>query len=249
MGLGDWIMASGEVKEANERTGLKVKIGNKQKMFNEPLIFVNNPRMADRNEDATWVRNYPGCRPYLKGQSDGRMIFNDDYKPIAGEIWLSKAEKLYADTTAPKEPFILIEPNVKRTYIHTVNKAWHYWEDLVKHDYPWLQIGDKTINPITRNITTKDFRQALAILSKASLFVGTDGGLHHAAAALGIPSVVIWTGFTSPKHLGYDEHLNIYDGGEPCGYYAGVCPHCSERSRAITVQRVLDAINTKWCPT
>ena len=27
MGLGDWLMASGDAREANERTGKKVKIG------------------------------------------------------------------------------------------------------------------------------------------------------------------------------------------------------------------------------
>jgi len=28
MGLGDWLMASGDAKEANERTGKKVKLGD-----------------------------------------------------------------------------------------------------------------------------------------------------------------------------------------------------------------------------
>lgn len=247
MGLGDWIMASADVKEANELTGKKVKLGDGKTMFVDPVILANNPRMAMKSdEDVVWVANYPTKRPYLAGDDGKRLLFNDNFKPKAGEIWLTKHEKLFAEIKAPSNPFILIEPNVKSIYVHTVNKAWHYWKDLVKHDYPWIQLGDSSTKPITNWIETNNFRHALAILNKASLFIGTDGALHHAAAALGIPSIVIWTGFTSPKYLGYDEHINIYDGGEPCGHFAGACKHCQERSRAITVERVLDAVNTKW---
>ncbi len=85
---------------------------------------------------------------------------------------------------------------------------------------------DNTTEKKTKWVETPTFRNALAILSKAKLFVGTDGGLHHAAAALGIPSVVIWTGFSSPRHLGYDTHRNIHDGSEPCGTFNSVCKHC-----------------------
>jgi len=246
MGMGDWIMASGDVKEANERTGKKVKLGNGVSMYYEHQVFANNPRMASNSDtDVVWVKNYPNHRPYIAGQKNGCMVFNDNYKPKRGEIYLSKEEKMWADKVV-KEPFILVEPNVKRTYIHTVNKAWDKWEALLKHDLPWLQIGDCTVKKNTKWLETKTFREALAILNKASVFVGTDGGLHHAAAALGIPSVVIWTGFTSPRHLGYDTHRNIHDGSEPCGTYTSVCKHCLLKAKAITVEQVLDAVNTEW---
>ena len=90
------------------------------------------------------------------------------------------------------------------------------------------------------------------MLKEAKLFVGTDGGLHHAAAALGIPSVVIWSGFTSPKHLGYDFHTNIHDGSKPCGKFKEICKHCEEKRKAISVDTVYEAIrkelanNTNW---
>jgi hypothetical protein len=200
------------------------------------------------NEEGIWLPNYPGKRPYIAGQNNGQIIFAD-FKPTPGELFFTKEELTWADEVAPKEDFIIIEPNVKDTYIHTVNKAWHYWHDLIKHDYPFYQMGRYEDKAITKFIKTKTFRQAMLVLSKAKLFVGTDGGLHHAAAALNVPAVVIWTGFTSPKHLGYDQHINIHDGGEPCGTYNKVCEHCITISKNITVERVLDAINTKWCRT
>ena len=245
MGLGDWLMASGDAKEANERTGKKVKLGDGVRMSWDSQVFANNPRMASNSDtDVVWVKNYQGHRPYLKGTKNGHMLFNDDYKPRVGEIYFNQLEKKNIDKI--DKDYIVVEPNVKRVYAHTVNKAWHGWEELFKHDLPWLQLGDVTVNRYTNWKETATFRDALKVLSKAKLFVGTDGGLHHAAAALGIPSVVIWTGFTSPRHLGYDTHRNIHDGSEPCGTYDSVCQHCLLKSKAITVEQVLDAVNTEW---
>jgi hypothetical protein len=245
MGLGDWLMASGDAKEANERTGKKVKLGDGVRMSWDGQVFANNPRMASSSDtDVVWVKNYQGHRPYLKGTKDGHMLFNDDYKPRVGEIYFNQLEKKNIDKI--DKDYIVVEPNVKRVYAHTVNKAWHGWEELFKHDLPWLQLGDVTVKRYTKWKETATFREALQVLSKAKLFVGTDGGLHHAAAALGIPSVVIWTGFTSPRHLGYDTHRNIHDGSEPCGTYDSVCQHCLLKSKAITVEQVLDAVNTEW---
>ena len=248
MGLGDWLMASGDAKEANERTGKKVKLGDGVRMSWDGQVFANNPRMASSSDtDVVWVKNYQGHRPYLKGTKDGHMLFNDDYKPRVGEIYFNQLEKKNIDKI--DKDYIVVEPNVKRVYAHTVNKAWHGWEELFKHDLPWLQLGDVTVKRYTKWKETATFREALQVLSKAKLFVGTDGGLHHAAAALGIPSVVIWTGFTSPRHLGYDTHRNIHDGSEPCGTYDSVCQHCLLKSKAISVEQVLDAVNTEWYRT
>ena len=245
MGLGDWLMASGDAKEANERTGKKVKLGDGSRMFTDIQVFSNNPRMALKlDTDVVWVNNYPSSRPYLKGTNKGKLLFNDDYKPRVGEIYFSHEEQ--KDIDKIDGDYIIVEPNVKKIYAHTVNKAWHGWEQLLKHDLPWLQLGDVSVDRYTNWKETATFRDALKVLSKAKLFVGTDGGLHHAAAALGIPSVVIWTGFTSPRHLGYDTHRNIHDGSEPCGTYDSVCQHCLLKSKAITVEQVLDAVNTEW---
>lgn len=248
MGLGDWLMASGDAKEANERTGKKVKLGDGVRMSWDGQVFANNPRMASNSDtDVVWVKNYQGHRPYLKGTKNGRLLFNDEYKPKEGEIYFNQAEK--KNIAKIDKEYIVVEPNVKKLYIHTVNKAWHGWEELLKHDLPWLQLGDVSVTRYTNWKETATFRDALQVLSKAKLFVGTDGGLHHAAAALGIPSVVIWTGFTSPRHLGYDTHRNIHDGSEPCGTYSGICRHCLLKSKAISVEQVLDAVNTEWYRT
>lgn len=246
MGYGDWIMASADVRKANQATGKKVKLGDGRSFFFDEQIFLGNPRMAAKKDmDCVWVPNYPRHRPYIAavdGQKK-RMIFNDDYRPEPGEIWFSEEEEHWADQVAPKGDFIVVEANVKQMYAHTVNKAWRkdYWAEVLKSGLPFIQLGEKD-----SDIKTKTFRQAMLILSRATMFVGTDGGLHHAAAALNVPAVVIWTGFTSPKHLGYDSHINIHDGGDPCGYYGGPCGHCAAIAKSITPDRVLSTIGEEF---
>lgn len=236
MGIGDWIMASADVREANLKTGRKVKLGDGRREFNEPAIFTGNPRISDGTDGFVWVPNYPGNRPYIKGNNGKRLLFNDQYAPTAGELFLN--------ATRSVKPYIVVEPDVNSKYLHTLNKAWPYFKELVKHDLPWVQLG--TREPITTQIKTENFRDALEILNHAALFVGTDGALHHAAAALGVPAVVIWTGFSSPRHLGYPDHINIHDGSEPCGTYANVCPHCLKKASEIDPEYVLSIVKSEY---
>ncbi len=245
MGVGDWLIASAQVKTANETTGMKVRCGDGKTQYIDKEILVNNPRIARDNEPCVWVANYPNSRPYISRYELGRIVFNDSFKVSKGEVFLTDDELKQADERLGDiKDFILVEPHVKMQFAHSANKAWPHFDELLKHDRNWLQIGATGTEQKTRFIQTDNFRQAMAILSRAKLYVGTDGGLHHAAAALGIPAVVIWTGFTSPKHLGYDEHINIHDGGEPCGNVAGVCQHCLDIAKNISVERVLDAVDT-----
>jgi len=244
MGYGDWIMASVDVRKANQATGKKVKLGDGRSMFFDEQVFSNNPRMAKADEkDFVWVPNHPRKRPYILStdQDSKRIIFNDDFKPTPGEIWFSDEEEEWADKNSPKGDFIVIEPAVKDTYAHTINKSWPYWGMVMKMDMPFVRLGNKEAT-----IRTKTFRQAMLILSRATMFVGTDGGLHHASAALNVPAVVVWTGFTSPKHLGYDSHVNIHDGGDPCGYFGGACPHCRKVAKSISPEVVIKSIGDEF---
>ena len=243
VGVGDWIMASAQVKEANERTGKKVFLGDGRRFFYEKSVFDNNPRMAQFGcKDPVWVANYGGCRPYIKGSKDKHFIFNDEWRPTPGEIFFSEEELAWRDNNIPQSAYIIIEPNVKNQYAHGINKAWPYWEAISKMRRPFIQLGDGK-GRLFQQFETSSFRKAMLVLSKADMFVGTDGGLHHAAAALGIPAVVIWTGFSSPVHLGYDDHINLHDGSDPCGDYSGPCEHCAEKARAIKPEQVMEAID------
>lgn len=90
------------------------------------------------------------------------------------------------------------------------------------------------------HIRTATFRQACGALSGAKLYIGPEGGLHHAAAALGIPAVVIFGGFIHPRTTGYDLHTNLFVGDEPCGS-TNYCVHCVDAMASISVDEVFSA--------
>ena len=241
MGFGDWIMATADAKRLHKETGKRVAFGDGKTPYWEPQVFMYNPKISKDGKDAVWCRNHPQYRPYIEEVTKDRVIFNDDFRASAGEIFLSPAEVSESIRKAPTSPYIVVEPYVKTRFDHGVNKSWPYWEELLAlADLPWLQLG--TSEPMTRKIRTDTFREAMGVLRGAALFVGTDGGLHHAAAALGIPAVVIWTGFTSPKHLGYDSHINLYAGGDPCGTLHHTCPHCRRNAESISPEQVLASV-------
>lgn len=230
MGIGDGIMATGDAKEVNIATGRKVIFGNGQKRFYDNDAFKDNPRIAGEKEDGVWIPNYPGSRPYIFGEKNGRMIFNDEFTPKVGEFFgIGKSDRLAGK--------ILVETRTKKEFVHTVNKAWPYWDELLASGLPIVRV---------QQIETARFRDVLPILKGCSLFVGTDGALHHAAAALGIPAVVIWTGYSSPRHLGYRSQVNIHDGSEPCGTFSKVCPHCLKKAKSIDPDYVIDVVKSEY---
>lgn len=230
IGIGDWILASGEAKEVNIATGKKVIFGNGKKRFYDKNIFKDNPRIAGKDEDGVWIPDYPGSRPYIRTEKNGRMIFDDAYRPKVGELFgIRKSEKLSGK--------ILVETRTKKEFVHTVNKAYPYWDALISTGLPIVKV---------QQVETARFRDALSLLAGASLFVGTDGALHHAAAALGVPAVVIWTGYSSPRHLGYETQVNIHDGSEPCGTFSKVCQHCLRKAKSIDPDYVNAVVRSEF---
>lgn len=242
MGLGDWLMATAQARELHNEHKLRCVFTDGKRRYYEPLIFKGNPIIPEtprHGEQYLAVPNFPGHRPYISGYEPGRFLWNRTFKATPGELYLDEEEK----AAALPAPYIVVEPSVKGDA--QVNKDWGWgnWVELTRLPYPWLQIGakDKQTLPDVPFLQTS-FRQALGVLAGASLLVTTDGALHHAAAALGVPAVVIWGGFTSPENLGYDSHVNLWGGSEPCGTWNKVCPHCVDAMESISVQAVADAI-------
>ena len=87
-----------------------------------------------------------------------------------------------------------------------------------------------------------------AVLARADLFVGNDGGLLHLAAALDVPTVSIW-GPTSPGKWGpkgpIHRQSRKVERCEGCIYwdYRETCRHDHACMQAVAVQEVQAAIN------
>lgn len=238
MGYGDDLIVSSIVKKAYAKHNKKICVGDGQKVIWEE-VFEHNPKMSkEPYPGCIWVPNIMGKRPYIDytRSKPGKIAFNYDYKVEPGEIFFHPSELRH-----DQKDFIYIEPNVKGTF--SGNKDWGFekWQQVVKAlPYKFIQGRGRRLDAVEQ-VETRSFRDACALLANAKLFVGTDGGLHHAAAALGLPGVVVWGGLAPPSVLGYDAHTNLHMGAAACGLN-GACEHCRKALAGITVEMVVSAI-------
>lgn len=254
MGIGDNIMASGMARGAEAR-GKKIAFGDGKTIKWDPnseIVFRGNLNVAkpgeEKRQNLEWIEFYKGHRIYNRDNKvEKRWEWNYDFKSVPGELFLSDNEKKFGSRIG--SGFVFIEPNVLRNKSVAENKQWSIEKfELVAQ---WLRAeGLEVIQPVyrggrhrlksARSVRTNDFRQAAALLERARLFIGAEGGLHHAAAALGVPGVVLFGGFVPPQVTGYDIHTNLTGGAEACGNYEP-CNHCREALNKITADEVFVA--------
>jgi len=258
MGFGDEIMATAEAKALKLKyPNAKIVIGDGKKEYWSP-IFNNNPninRLSDASDtsEIVWLKNHIGSRPYIdysKSDMDIQMHYKK-YSVSPGELYFDAADLEIAhafinELDTGNKPIAFIEPNVE----FGQPKDWGFekWQSLVDC------LKDKIffIQPVYKNafvlkdtttFHSKNFLQGCALLSKADIFIGPEGGLHHAAGAIGIKGVVIFGGRIHPDMMGYDIHSNIYvDLPEsPCGMIQN-CNHCKESMERISVDNVISEV-------
>lgn len=243
MGLGDWIIATGQVRELHRTSGKKVVVVDQLGRPKWSEVFENNPRMSNVvGRHTISLLNCGGHRPYIKTKSAEKWVWKQWNKTV-GELFISDTEFGFAKQYPG---FIMVEPNTK---VLDGNKAWIFdrWQELVNRigrEY-FIQVGPENAKRLYGvKFVSTNVRQALAILSMSRAFVGTEGGLHHAAAALKIPAVVLWSHFISPEYTGYDSQTNIRHAGEPCGMRI-TCKFCKMSMEMITVDEVEAALKDK----
>lgn len=259
MGLGDEILGSSLARGFAER-GKRAAFGDGNRIIWSSAaheIYRNNPNVARPDQDNTgyeleWIKHYVGNRLY--GDCvNGKWRFRDCvWEP--GELFLSKGEKEWALARAWQHtPIVVLEPRVKsKGACDGRNKQWPVSSyDNLAAALRWdkgiervrvVQFVPPEAKPLLKwaePIITPNFRYAAALLGLAALYIGPEGGLHHAAAAVGTPAVVIFGGFNTPRSTGYSWHENITV-GEPCGSVT-YCSHCEQAMRSITVNQVLRA--------
>ncbi len=254
MGLGDELMASGYARGAANR-GRLIAFGNRREIkwhANSWQIFRGNPNVVmpgmPRRNNFEWIENYTGHRPYVQwSHALRRMQFIPGTQRV-GELFLERHELEFAAKVDPG--FILIEPNTKGG--PTSNKQWpqHWYGALAmslrQAGYRIVQFRGQASLRAAEQVRTPDFRTACAVLQRARLYIGPEGGLHHAAATLGVPAVVIFGGFIAPSVTGYSmedhgvKHVNLFTGENyGCGSM-DQCDHCRQAMQRISVERVFN---------
>jgi ADP-heptose:LPS heptosyltransferase/glycosyltransferase involved in cell wall biosynthesis len=80
--------------------------------------------------------------------------------------------------------------------------------------YEVVQIGSPNEAPVpgTTKLETPSIRHAAAVQKFSALFIGGDSIFNHTSQAVGKRSIIIW-GSTHPQGSGYDQNVNLVNGG------------------------------------
>ena len=264
MGLGDALMATGEVRELRKKNqDARFIVGDGLRFYwNE--VFDFNPYIIKGTEinnykKIIWIKNYEGNRPYRNYGDDlpkDNYNWKTNFKPKKGEIFFSDGEIKLSEEIIKKikkkigtKKLIFIEPHVKKRLGYQ-NRDWGFkkWQKVVetlKDQFEFIQITHGSNKPINGciNVHGLNFRNSVAVLAKCDLFVGPEGGMHHAAAATDRKAVVIFGGHIGPHITGYNFHKNLYIelDKSPCGMKTP-CKHCEECMRLISIETVIKNI-------
>jgi hypothetical protein len=242
IGIGDEIIATAQVARLIEKGHRKVAILDRKGFPRWHDIWSGNPHIATPEDiksgmQCTLLNNGPKMRPYIQHHYADHFVWRTwDKRP--GEIYLSPDEERFAEETLRGfGPFVVIEPNIKPNA--SPNKQWGRWQKVVDicSDIHFVQFNIETLRGVT-TLATPTFRHACAILKRAKAYLGPEGGLHHAAAALSVRGVVVFGGYVSPEITGYDLHANLFTGGKPCGQKRR-CNHCLQAMAQIRPERVV----------
>lgn len=256
MGYGDEIMAAGQAQKIHRETGQKISIVgvDMKPRWSEiwrGLPEILNPAIGSPGPSAYILKNGPFCRPYIDrwGTEDGRPKAHYSSwraRDHRAKLQLSSAQRVFRDRTVEEHgDYIVLEHRLKKGA--SPNKDWgrDRWQQVAYEpmgSHSFLQIGstrDLLDGPIFES--TPSFEAAAAVIAGAALYVGVEGGLHHAAAAFGIPAVVIFGHFTSAGTTGYEDHMNMGGAGAGCGRWAP-CQVCREELDLIEPSMVVDLI-------
>lgn len=253
VGIGDNILATGMARGAAER-GKMIAFGDGSKIKwddrNSEIVFRYNRNIARPGQESLknleWIAFFKGSRIYNR-DAGGRWEWNLSFRPTRGELFFSAVEQTVARRAG--SGFVVIEPNVPNWKSVAPNKQWpveRYAEVAQRLKSSGIDVVQFNYRhalhhlPGVREISTRDFRHAAALLARSALYIGPEGGLHHAAAAVGIPAVVLFGGFIPPQVTGYPTHTNLTGGAEACGRYHP-CDHCRAAMDAISVDEVMEA--------
>ena len=146
--------------------------------------------------------------------------------------------------------FIAIEPNTNTDYFGDF-RAWPFarWQQIVyrvRSEFPEIKIvqvgveGSCALDGTVQVCGLLTFRETALLMKKSKLFLGTEGGLVHAANAMESKAVVVWSGVTLPEFAGYPgKHDIVYKRVEcsPCGL-KGNCPNAHLCMQSISVDDV-----------
>lgn len=255
MGMGDEIVAAGQAQRLYDAdTSARVAIFGLDGKPRWSPIWDGNPILATPADVAAGERvqrlvSGPNCRPYIVYPFSEQTGWTFDKtfrcRDHVAQIYLTEAERAYGEATrAADGPYVLVEPYTKH-----VNFRWPLlkWHALVAAcpDLTFVQHTHADSPRIPGAIAVPaTFRAACGLIAAADLYVRSESGLCHAAAALGVPQVTIFGGCMDPEVMGGYPGQTVLSDGPPCGRWLP-CAHCAETMARLSVDTVMAAIRSQ----
>lgn len=254
MGWGDELMVTGHARELQACDPRRVRPHYDRQLDHES--WINNPRIAGRHEKGDfqlYAGRVNGLRPYMAAKQGDRYIWRAHQPPV-GELYFSEDEKAFGGGWPGR---IVLHPCLKPGAPMNKDWGWKRWCGLVElmlaKGLKPSQIGVESSRrlPGAEFIVTKTMRRAAALLERARAAVLLEGGLHHCAAAVRCPAVVIYGGFISPAVTGYAGQRGLFmqTSEHPlgCGWRVN-CNHCSAAMAQISPAMVLTHLEALLVP-
>jgi len=202
---------------------------------------------SETNKKFTWKKGGHAIAIILKG-------FGVDTSDPCPRLFLDATERRSAERIASDSgiigPYIAFEPETNEEWFGQL-RSWprERWVELIARlrraipDVLLVQIGVGSSPPIPHAVDLRGkttFREAAALIQRSRLFIGTEGGLMHAARAVDARALILWGGVTLPEFAGYPAHHTIIChrvACAPCGHL-GWCANSHVCMRSITVEEV-----------
>lgn len=239
-------MVAGEARRLQRSDPRKVRPTYPDPRWHE--AWEGNPRIARPEEQGDfqiYAARENGLRPYAASKTSSQWTWKS-YGPEPGEIYFSNEEKAFG---ARHTGLIVIEPHLKPGAALTKQWGAQRWRQLVlgitrRLRVRPVQLGRSAtvVLPGADFVYTRTMREAAAVLARARAALLPEGGLHHVAAAVGCPAVVIFGGYIAPEVTGYAAQRNLFVRSPQYPLGCGMrmrCTHCERAMASITVERVL----------
>lgn len=255
-GIGDAILVSVIINSIKQKYP-RIKINL---ISLHETLFENIPNIFSINKPTTffWFRHW-----YIEtrqNKNPSRHVLDESLSKLGlkhlrqdPSYQISEDEKFRANEllSGLQKPLIAINTSSKEPSKNWSSKYWHSLTLELSRNYDIIQLGaEYEINlPCTLRLAGKlNLRESIAVMEKCQLFIGPDSFLMHAAASIGLRSVIIFGGRVTPNNTGYDNNINLFERMDcgPCWIHeedGEVCQNNLECLARIKVDTVLESIN------